>query len=238
MASPAFQFYPDDFLGSPKVAVMTPQEIGVYVLLLCMDWNGVGFVHNAKLLARYCRMTESEFETAWDVVQHCFEERGGRWYNPRLERERVKQAEFRSRQSAAGKASAAARLSQRSTDVEPALKFPSPSPSPSPVTTQLPTTPLLPQPPAKATGGGWPAAIAEEWTRRVGVIREGRVGKDLQPFVRLYPDPAAAQAAVVKAVGIYADLCTRRSQKPAWPDFVRGVPGFVPATLLPPERAA
>lgn len=99
--SPAFQFYPDDFLGSPSVAVMTPTEIGVYVLLLCMDWNGNGISYNPKLLARYCRMSEAEFVEAWAVVGPCFVERDGKWYNPRLERERDKQAKFSARQSAA-----------------------------------------------------------------------------------------------------------------------------------------
>jgi hypothetical protein len=84
----------------------------------------------------------------------------------------------------------------------------------------------------------WPAAVAEAWVRRVGVIREGRVGKDLHPFVRLYPKPEVAIPALVRAVEIYDDVCQRRQQKPAWLDFVRGVQGFVPATMLPPERAA
>lgn len=100
------------------------------------------------------------------------------------------------------------------------------------------TTPLLPEQPAKAAGGGWPAAVAEAWTRRIGVIREGRVGRDLQPFVRLYADPAAAQAAAVRAVAEYDASCQRKGNKPAWPEFVRGVMNYVPATMLPPERAA
>lgn len=129
--SPAFQFYPDDFLGSSKVAVMTPQEIGVYVLLLCMDWNGVGFVFNPKLLARFCRMPEPEFVEAWEVVRECFEERDGRLYNPRLERERVKQAAYSAKQKAASDARwDTHRTSHGMPTGKPRVSSPFPSPAP------------------------------------------------------------------------------------------------------------
>jgi len=36
---PAFQFYADDWLGSTKIALMTPAEEGAYVRLLCHAWN-------------------------------------------------------------------------------------------------------------------------------------------------------------------------------------------------------
>jgi hypothetical protein len=85
-------------------------------------------------------------------------------------------------------------------------------------------------------GGGWPAAIADAWTRTVGVISPGRVGKDLLPFVKLYPSPAAAESALVAAVRIYDDTCTRRSQSPKWVQFVAGVQGYVPQNQLPPTR--
>jgi uncharacterized protein YdaU (DUF1376 family) len=126
-ASPAFQFYPDDFLGSSKVAVMTPTEIGVYVLLLCMDWNGHGITYNPKLLARYCRVTEAEFVEAWEVVGQCFEELDGKLYNPRLIREREKQAAFRAKQKAA---SDARWDSHRNATGIPRVSSPSPTPAP------------------------------------------------------------------------------------------------------------
>ncbi len=92
--------------------------------------------------------------------------------------------------------------------------------------------------PPKSPKGGWPARVAEVWTRRIGVVPEGRVGKALQPFVRLYPSVEAAIPALTRAVEIYAETCTRRGQTARWEDFVRGVQGYVPATLQPPERAA
>lgn len=126
-ASPAFQFYPDDFLGSSKVAVMTPAEIGIYVLLLCMDWNGHGITYNSKLLARYCRISEPEFLEAWEVVGQCFEEKDGKLFNPRLIREREKQAAFSAKQ----KAAADMRWeSHRNATALPRVCSPFPSPAP------------------------------------------------------------------------------------------------------------
>lgn len=41
--SPAFQFYPKDFMTDGKVICMTPEERGLYVWLLCVDWLEDGF---------------------------------------------------------------------------------------------------------------------------------------------------------------------------------------------------
>lgn len=158
--SPAFQFYPDDFLGSSKVAVMTPTEIGVYVLLLCMDWNGNGITYNPKLLARFCRMPEPEFAEAWEVVRQCFEERDGKLHNPRLEREREKQAKYSAKQKAA---SDARWESHRTSHGIPTgmPRVSSPFPFPAPATTggrkrlfHTDPEPYKPPPFCKACGGG------------------------------------------------------------------------------------
>jgi hypothetical protein len=37
--APAFQFYPDDWLSSPKISTMTPAEEGAYIRLLAYTWN-------------------------------------------------------------------------------------------------------------------------------------------------------------------------------------------------------
>jgi hypothetical protein len=87
-----------------------------------------------------------------------------------------------------------------------------------------------------ATGGGWPAAVAEAWTRQVGVIAEGRAGKELHPFVRLYPAPADAQDALVRAVTLYVEHCQRNDTAPKWAQFVADIRRHVPRTMLPPKR--
>lgn len=100
--SPAFQLYVNDFLGSAKVGMMSADEVGTYVLLLCLDWQEGGFVYDAKRLAKWCRLSPSAFKRAWVQVGQCFVERDGRQWNPRLEREREKQAEWREKSKKGG----------------------------------------------------------------------------------------------------------------------------------------
>lgn len=109
MKSPAFQFYPDDFLGSAAVARMTHAEIGIYLLLLCYDWNEGGLPEDTATLARMVKLSPKAFGKAWESVGACFPARDGRRFNPRLEKERAKQAEWHAKSSAGGKKGAAKR---------------------------------------------------------------------------------------------------------------------------------
>ncbi len=151
--SPAFQWYPDDFLGSGKVGTMTTEEVGVYTLLLCLDWNETGFVFDEEELSRWCRLTRPRFRKAWARVSRCFAERDGRLYNPRLEVEREKQAEWRAKSAKGGRTSGQARAKGGSTVVQPPLengsqmvptkrepKGNTPFPTPTPVTTTAKAT--------------------------------------------------------------------------------------------------
>lgn len=109
MKSPAFQFYPDDFVGSGTVQAADADEIGAYTLLLCLDWGEVGFEYDEKRLAKVCRLSRARFRVVWSHLAAKFPARDGRHYNPRLEREREKQAEWHAKSSAGGKKGAAAR---------------------------------------------------------------------------------------------------------------------------------
>jgi 5-methylcytosine-specific restriction endonuclease McrA len=102
--SPAFQLYPNDFLGSAKVGMMTTEEIGAYLLLLLLDWQEDGFDYQAPRLARWCRLPTARFTKAWGAIGPCFTaDAAGRLRNPRLERERIKQADWREKSSNGGK---------------------------------------------------------------------------------------------------------------------------------------
>jgi uncharacterized protein YdaU (DUF1376 family) len=98
--APAFQFYPGDFV-SGSVGMMTPEEVGVYVLLLCLDWNQTGFVYEPAKLARWCRLTPKRFAAVWENVGPNFEETDGRMFNPRLQQERASQAVNRAKKKQA-----------------------------------------------------------------------------------------------------------------------------------------
>ena len=110
--SPAFQFYPNDFLSDANVIGMSLQERGAYITLLCLCWQQGALPADVSRLARLCGAPVTAFRRLWPALEPCFRvdsDRPDRLIHPRLEREREKQAAFRRRQSDKGKASAAHR---------------------------------------------------------------------------------------------------------------------------------
>lgn len=130
--SPAFQFYPKDFLTDGKVAAMSLEECGAYIRLLCLCWQERSLPVDLTKLARMVGVTPRAFRRVWPAIGACFTKQGGRLIHRRLDKERAKQAEFRRRQSDAGKASAAARAAGNagSTAVQPDPVQPEPQPEP------------------------------------------------------------------------------------------------------------
>ena len=80
-ALPWFPFWVDDFLASPKVRVMSMEEVGIYVMLLCeQHQNGV-----VKWpCERKANALRTDNERIAYVLQECFEEVKNGWVNPRL----------------------------------------------------------------------------------------------------------------------------------------------------------
>ncbi len=103
--SPAFQFYPNDFLSDANVIVMTLQERGAYITLLCLCWQQGGLPSDVEKLSRLCGTPAVTFRRLWPAIAPCFRTvaDGTRLMNPRLEKERKKQRLFRKSQSDKGK---------------------------------------------------------------------------------------------------------------------------------------
>lgn len=100
--APAFQFYPSDFLSDPNVIVMSLAERGAYITLLCVCWQQGSLPIEQNRLARLCGVTLQAFKKLWPALDPCFRIRHShvdRMINPRLERERLKQLDFKRRQS-------------------------------------------------------------------------------------------------------------------------------------------
>jgi hypothetical protein len=140
--SPAFQFYPDAFMGG-KPGLMEPLETHVYLWLLCLDWNQNGFDFDAKTLAKWCRVSQVKFQKAWGTVSECFVVRDGRYYNERLERERLRQREWSEKSRRGGIKSAESRARVVEPPFEP--KGNTPSLSPSVISTTPPNPPRAPR---------------------------------------------------------------------------------------------
>jgi uncharacterized protein YdaU (DUF1376 family) len=103
--SPAFQFYPKDFLHDSNVVLMNLSERGAYITLLCYCWSEGSIYDDPAKLAKFCHVTPSVMRRLWPALAPCFRpsDEPGRLIHPRLERERQKQAEFKQRQSDNGK---------------------------------------------------------------------------------------------------------------------------------------
>ncbi len=102
--SPAFQFYPKDFLSSSKVQRMSLTEIGVYTLLLAHCWLDNGLPSDIDQIAKLVKMTGPRFRKLWEgPLSECFYYRGNRLFNARLEHEYAEQLKWRAKQTANGK---------------------------------------------------------------------------------------------------------------------------------------
>ena len=122
--APAFQFYPSDFLSDENVALMTNQEVGCYIKLLCYCWKEGSVPSDIKKLARLCGEPEELMAELWVSLKPCFKivnddgvERGdgsamlshSRAINMRLDKERKKQEAHRKERSKSGQKGAKAR---------------------------------------------------------------------------------------------------------------------------------
>lgn len=123
--SPAFQFYPKDFISSTKVQRMTLTEVGAYMLLLSHCWLDGSLPADLTEVAKIVKMPAPRFRKLWaGALSECFVEKNGRLINVRLDQERRKQIEYRRRQSDHGK-----KGGRRVAFPEPSSTLP-PSPSP------------------------------------------------------------------------------------------------------------
>lgn len=110
--SPAFQFYPADYLSDGNVALMTLEQEGAYTRLLCYCWQE-GYIPNViEALAMYCRVTADKMATLWPGIKKCFEtseKDPEKLVHPRLEKERKKQKDFQKMSTRRGRKGAEAR---------------------------------------------------------------------------------------------------------------------------------
>jgi uncharacterized protein YdaU (DUF1376 family) len=119
--SPAFQFYPTDYLASQRVQMMTLEEEGAYIRLLCYCWQHGDIPADPSQAARLIGKGAST--TLSTTVLAMFNPITGtdRMNHDRLEAERAKQAAWREKSAAGGRKSAQSRKNA-STTLEPPLE--------------------------------------------------------------------------------------------------------------------
>ena len=121
MKSPAFQFYPTDYLASQRVQMMTLEEEGAYIRLLAYCWKHGDIPADPEQAARLIGKGAST--TLATVVLAMFQPTGNgdRLSHDRLDAERDKQAIWRAKSSQGGKISAEKRKGG-STTLQPPLQ--------------------------------------------------------------------------------------------------------------------
>lgn len=110
--SPAFQFYAAEFLADENVALMSNQEIGCYIKLICYCWREGSIPAEIVKIARLCGEDGSAMAQLWLSIRLCFDAANGspdRLVHPRLQKELEKQNLFKEERAASGKKGAEAR---------------------------------------------------------------------------------------------------------------------------------
>jgi len=111
--APAFQFYPSDFLSDEHVALMTNQEVGCYIKLLCYCWKEGSIPKDTLKLSKLCGESDEKMGSMWPNIRPCFRLNGERYFHKRLDAERRKQKEWRKKSVKGGRHSARTRKDLR-----------------------------------------------------------------------------------------------------------------------------
>lgn len=93
MSTPAFQFYPQDFLVG--TAEMSPAEVGAYIRLLCYQWSKGGLPNDQQKCAMMAGCDGNAVASIWHKFGICDD---GKMRNGRLEQVRAEQDAYRERQ--------------------------------------------------------------------------------------------------------------------------------------------
>lgn len=120
MKSPAFQFYPADYTSSQRVRLLTLEEEGAYINLLCSCWLHGSIPADPEMAARLIGKGCSATLATTVLTMFTPSSEAGRMVHERLERERLKQADWREKSASGGRKSAELRKGA-STTVQPPL---------------------------------------------------------------------------------------------------------------------
>lgn len=105
-----FAFYPTDWSMDEHVMLMTMEERGVYITLLCYAWQNGGLPTECDRIARALQMDAEQVQRMFDgPLGQCWVEVNGRLVNPRMQRE----ADVAKTRSAKSRAAAQARWAKK-----------------------------------------------------------------------------------------------------------------------------
>jgi uncharacterized protein YdaU (DUF1376 family) len=115
-----FNFHPDDYLNDPNVLVMTFEQRGMYITLLCRAWSmtvpGV-LPSDEDMIRRLVGADPDEWMRNRAVIRACFDTSDGRWVQKRMVREFDSQSRRCEAASEAGRFAVQARWRKRDNTV-------------------------------------------------------------------------------------------------------------------------
>lgn len=112
--SPAFQFYPEDWLTDRDVIFMTPAQEGAYLRLICYCWidNDNSIPDDDDQLSALCRIDKGALRVVKaKFIQHPTKD--GFLTHSRLQKEAEKQRVWREKSAKGGKASSKKRIENK-----------------------------------------------------------------------------------------------------------------------------
>lgn len=177
MSSPAFQFYPAEFLTDENVSLMSNQEIGCYVKLLCFCWRERSIPAQIDKLAKLCGEDSSAMAQLWLSIKPCFiidQINPGRLIHSRLDKEREKQEAFKKERSDAGKKGAAIKSNNKIKNINSVTSSASAQhiANASSLSLSLSSSLIKPPPPKSSS------SISEEWNFDLTLFEKFGFGTD------------------------------------------------------------
>lgn len=172
MKSPAFQFYPADFLADENVVLMTNRELGCYIKLMCYCWREGSIPSDVSKIARLCGEDGLAMADLWIAISSCFDlaiDDPSRLIHLRLVSELEKQKEHAKERSTSGKKGAEARWGKGSKANSLAIAEPLAEPiandgsSSSSSTSVKPSTNVEGEPPAKKPKAETGSRLSSDW---------------------------------------------------------------------------
>ena len=260
---PYYPWHVKDYRANRKVQRMSYLERGLYRELLDECWTEGAIPDDLAALADICGCPFDVMADAWAKIRPCFAEHPDNpalLINLRVEDVREGIEDKRAKASRAGKLSAARKTPEMATNVQrPSTTVEHPLAS---VSERQPikekeskekerkellttTTAIRPKsddsPDVGKLPASWVGRLGDFWLTNVGTIQYGRVGKDLQPMVRLWGEDvvASAMANFAKHRRLSVDRGLNGKRADGWADFVREFREYVPGNAVPlASRAA
>lgn len=244
---PYYPWHVKDYRANRKVQRMSYVERGLYRELLDECWIEGAIPDDLAALADICGCPFDVMADAWAKIRPCFVEHPDNpalLLNPRVEDVREGIEDKRAKASRAGQLSAARKAQPMPTTVERPLTSvddrqpikEKESKEKESKELQTTTTAIRQKADESPDVGKFPATwvgrLGDFWNTHVGTIQYGRVGKDLQPMVRLWGEDIV-QTAMVNFVRYRRNAIDKGLRSEGWADFVRDFRDHVPGNAIP-----